>query len=194
MKVTATLWRWVLPGLLWPMTACSQSGALSLEPLFEERFSRPVALVQAPHASPYWYVVEQGGRILCLEGEGQHGSLLYQRCSLRGFLEIGQCHRGLTGLELAHQGIVLVQVQGPEPGAAFSPEAVLPGRLKDAGLFIFQEQIMVLFLSIYLLFHEAYFKFKLLRFHSQKKGISNKNTANHTHYKNEKHRAYLEEK
>ncbi len=74
-----TMWRPPsLPGLvalvlLWPMTvACSQSGTLqALQPMFGGlRFSQPVALLQTPQPSPHWFVVEKGGRVLRLEGEG----------------------------------------------------------------------------------------------------------------------------
>lgn len=58
--------------LLGPMlVACAQAGAVALQPLFPGRdFVQPVALLQTPHVTPYWYVVEKGGRVLRVDSEG----------------------------------------------------------------------------------------------------------------------------
>lgn len=68
----AIWWRLVAVALFWPLGACGQGGgSLALEPMFAgQRFSQPVALMQAPDQISSWYVVEKGGRILRVEENG----------------------------------------------------------------------------------------------------------------------------
>lgn len=99
-----------LAGLI--CVACAQGGGdgVALQPLFPGvNFSRPVALLQAPHNTPYWYVVEKGGRILRLEGEGgATGSAVFADIGDR--VEAGPSEAGLLGMtfdpDFASNGLV----------------------------------------------------------------------------------------
>ena len=84
--------------------ACAQGGGsngVSLQPLFPgEVFSRPVALLQTPNATPYWYVLEKDGRVLRMQGEGAAASrALFADISAR--VEAGPSEAGLLGMAFA---------------------------------------------------------------------------------------------
>ncbi len=86
-------------GLLWPLVAaCGQSGTAVLHPLFaEQRFNQPVALLQSPKVDSPWYVVEKGGRVLRLEGEGREAkSSLF--IDLGSRVDAGPMEAGLLGM------------------------------------------------------------------------------------------------
>lgn len=86
-------------GLLWPLVAaCGQSGTVELRPLFaEHRFTQPVALLQSPKRNSPWYVVEKGGRVLRLEGEGR-GAKSSLFIDLGNRVDAGPMEAGLLGL------------------------------------------------------------------------------------------------
>lgn len=51
--------------------ACAKADGLELQPLFPGlAFSQPVALLQTPHLTDSWYVLEKEGRVVRVEGEG----------------------------------------------------------------------------------------------------------------------------
>lgn len=85
--------------LLWPLVAaCSQSGMLTLHPLFgDQRFSQPVALIPSPKVSTNWYVVEKGGRILRIKGEGAEADRAVF-IDLRDQVNAGPTEAGLLGM------------------------------------------------------------------------------------------------
>ncbi len=86
-------------GLFWPLVAaCGQGGAVALHPLFaEQRFNQPVALLQSPKVNSSWYVVEKGGRVLRLEGEGREAkSSLF--IDLGSRVDAGPMEAGLLGM------------------------------------------------------------------------------------------------
>jgi glucose/arabinose dehydrogenase len=85
--------------LLWELgAACAQAGGVVLQPLFSGRgFAQPVALLQAPHDTPYWYVVEKGGRVLRVDGEGSAAqTALFINLSKR--VDAGPMEAGLLGM------------------------------------------------------------------------------------------------
>jgi glucose/arabinose dehydrogenase len=70
----AILLRWLAVLLAAQMSvacAITDGPAVSLQPLFADlTFTRPVAMLQTPGTGPDWYVVEKGGRVVRVEGEG----------------------------------------------------------------------------------------------------------------------------
>ncbi len=91
-------WRTAALCLFWPLVACGQDSAVVLEPLFSgQRFSQPVAMVQTPQPTPYWYVVEKRGRVIRMEGEGEKAKrTLFFDLSVR--VEAGPSEAGLLGI------------------------------------------------------------------------------------------------
>ncbi len=82
----------------------------SLLPLFPGlEFSQPVALLRTPHATPYRYVVEKGGRIWRITGEGGAAeSVIF--VDIRDRVEAGPSEAGLLGMafppDFADSGLV----------------------------------------------------------------------------------------
>lgn len=85
---------------------------VSLQPLFPGlTFSQPVALLQTPRASPHWYVVEKGGRIWRINGEGVAAEQgVFVDISQR--VEAGPSEAGLLGMafhpDFADNGLVFL--------------------------------------------------------------------------------------
>lgn len=78
--------------------ACSTQGEVALQPMFAgESFDRPVALLQLPEGGNDWYVVEKGGTVERVTGEG----LKAQRrlfVDLHQRVESGPSEAGLLGM------------------------------------------------------------------------------------------------
>jgi glucose/arabinose dehydrogenase len=78
--------------------ACAQSGGVALQQVFPDvALNRPVALLQTPDPSPFWYVVEKGGRILRLTDNGAASSRA-TFVDLSGRVEAGPSEAGLLGM------------------------------------------------------------------------------------------------
>jgi len=78
--------------------ACSLQSEVVLEPLFaEQSFDRPVAMLQLPQGSSDWYVVEKGGTIERVSGEGLKAKRQLF-VDLRDRVEAGPNEAGLLGM------------------------------------------------------------------------------------------------
>lgn len=96
-------WRIPFAALLTVLVAACAKGdgdgsGVSLLPLFPAlNFSQPVALLQTPHQTPDWYVVEKRGRILRVRGEGTAAeSAVF--VDISGRVESGLSEAGLLGM------------------------------------------------------------------------------------------------
>jgi len=78
--------------------ACTLQSEVVLEPLFaEQAFDQPVAMLQRPEGSSDWYVVEKGGTVERVSGEGLKAKR-QPFVDLRDRVESGPTEAGLLGI------------------------------------------------------------------------------------------------
>lgn len=102
--------------------ACTLQSKVALEPLFaEQTFDRPVAMQQLPQGSSDWYVVEKGGTIERVSGEGLRAKR-HLFVDLRDRVESAPNEAGLLGMafhpDFADNGEVFLSYTRANPLAS----------------------------------------------------------------------------